>query len=229
MLKWYVYLWRDPQDNIPRYVGKGQENRVWDHIQKSSATYYSRLLKKRYRDGYICLPQLIWVNTEKEAYELETLLIQTIGRKDRGEGPLLNNTDGGGSLNPSPETKLLIAERARISTKISWTIPVIREKRTASLRLAASDPEVQRKKGNSLKITLSTPEAKLKRSATIREMLSRPEVQTKRSASIKLAFSHEETKAKRSAYLTLPASCIVCRKTTSVAGVNAHFKCHPKS
>lgn len=224
MADYYVYLWRDPQDNVPRYIGKGKENRVWEHIEKPSSTYYSRLLSKRYRSNFVCLPQVIWVNTEEEAYELETLLIQTIGRKDLGLGPLLNKTDGGGSLNPSTETRALMAEKASISSTISWTIPEIREKRTASLKIAAARKEVQDKKSESLKRTLSTPEAKLKRSQEVRKMLAQPEVNERRVESIRTAHAREDLRAERSATMNLRVSCIACHRESSLAGLNAH-KC----
>ncbi len=33
MKRFYVYLWKDPKDGTPRYVGKGQDSRVWYHLE----------------------------------------------------------------------------------------------------------------------------------------------------------------------------------------------------
>ncbi len=32
-LKYYVYILLDPQDDIPFYVGKGIDNRVFNHME----------------------------------------------------------------------------------------------------------------------------------------------------------------------------------------------------
>jgi hypothetical protein len=104
--RFYVYCFRDPQNNILRLVGKGggidgtaqrrkSNDRAWDHINDTSDYQYARMLKKRHRDGYVCIPRLIWVDTAAEAGELEKLLIAEIGREDLGTGPLWNRTDGG--------------------------------------------------------------------------------------------------------------------------------------
>src|SRR5271167_4935549 len=91
----YVYLWRDPKNGIFRYVGKGVDDRVWFHLTQSCDSHISKMLRKRNREGFVCLPSLIWVNSDKEACELEILLIAEIGRQDLGKGPLFNLTDGG--------------------------------------------------------------------------------------------------------------------------------------
>jgi hypothetical protein len=93
--RFYVYLWSDPANNIPRYVGKGAGKRAWDHIQDKSSARISYLLKKRHASGYVCIPQIIWLDSEAEAYEFEKLLIAEIGRLDLGTGTLFNCTDGG--------------------------------------------------------------------------------------------------------------------------------------
>lgn len=96
MKRFYVYLWKDPKDGTPRYVGKGQDSRVWYHLEYEKKKFrIVHLLRKRFREGYICLPQIIWVNSEPEALELEVFLISEIGRLDLGKGPLFNLTDGG--------------------------------------------------------------------------------------------------------------------------------------
>lgn len=92
---WYVYLWIDPANNIPRYVGKGRKGRAFDHIEAESPYRYAWMLKKRHREGYVCLPRIVWVNGAVEAKELEIFLIAWIGREDKGLGSLWNKTDGG--------------------------------------------------------------------------------------------------------------------------------------
>ncbi len=95
MKRWYTYLWKDPKDKTSRYVGKGQGSRCWESLIDDCGSQTSNMLRKRRREGYICIPHIIWVNSESEALELEILLIAEIGRLDLGKGTLFNRTDGG--------------------------------------------------------------------------------------------------------------------------------------
>jgi hypothetical protein len=81
----YNYLIIEEKTNTPIYVGKGHKDRVL-----SSNNEYSKIIGEEtiYKFPFARLK-------EKEAYELEKDLIFTIGRKDKGEGPLLNKADGG--------------------------------------------------------------------------------------------------------------------------------------
>src|SRR6266404_7788567 len=110
-MRFYTYVWCDPKDKTPRYVGKGCKQRVWVHIERPSNTRYSRLLSKRHKEGYICIPKIIWVNNEAEALELEILLIAAIGREDLGKGTLFNLTDGGDGVSGYRWTKEARAKR----------------------------------------------------------------------------------------------------------------------
>jgi hypothetical protein len=79
-LIFYVYIILDSY-NKPMYIGKGHKNRVLG----SNGKFRRKTIYK------ILFSRLI----EKEAFKLEHDLIMTIGRKDKGDGPLLNKTDGG--------------------------------------------------------------------------------------------------------------------------------------
>ena len=71
----YVYVWY--KDDEPIYVGKGKNKRAYRNNDVDVEIYQNNL-------------------TEHEAFDLEKVLICRFGRKDKGEGSLLNLTDGGG-------------------------------------------------------------------------------------------------------------------------------------
>ena len=88
----------------PFYIGKGCRGRAKVHIHQALAheeKYYhnkwrSRLIRK------ICdttgnPPKIVAIKnlTESSAYEKEKILIDLVGRRDLGNGPLLNFSDGG--------------------------------------------------------------------------------------------------------------------------------------
>jgi len=93
-MDFYAYIYS--YNNVPFYVGKGQELRAYDHVKKhwlkSPVTYKCRKLLKEGKEPSI---KIINCNSEIEAFELEKFLIAEIGRKDLGLGSLLNMTDGG--------------------------------------------------------------------------------------------------------------------------------------
>jgi hypothetical protein len=82
---------------VPRYVGKGHGNRDLSHENRSSVNW----LKDQFiEQTWLMLDEIPKVKiqenlTESEAFNIEILLIKTIGRIDRGTGPLTNMTDGG--------------------------------------------------------------------------------------------------------------------------------------
>jgi hypothetical protein len=115
----YTYIWRDPKDHTIRYVGKGTGRRVWQHLL-SPKYQVGAMLNKRHSAGYVCLPQIIWANSEAEALELEVFLISEIGRLDLGTGSLFNLTDGGDGTSGhkwSPESHARRAKAISIGKK----------------------------------------------------------------------------------------------------------------
>ena len=101
--KHYVYLYRSPVDGTPIYVGKGWGKRAWSHLafakndpDKHRNKYFSRKLSKWLREGFNIQPEIIAeFDTHEEALDKEAQLIAEFGRINRGNGTLLNLTDGG--------------------------------------------------------------------------------------------------------------------------------------
>ena len=95
-----VYLHRYPKSNIPFYVGIGNEDRPFDKSGRNK--FWNRIVKKHNYIIDICETSITW----EEACDKEVNLIKLIGRRDLGQGTLVNYTDGGeGCVNLSEEIK----------------------------------------------------------------------------------------------------------------------------
>jgi len=104
----YVYLHRRATDGEPFYVGKGKGKRARSRHNRSD--WWRSVVDKH---GYFVE---IVVSDVQEWYacELECELIALYGRRDLGDGPLVNLTDGGdGAVRLAPETLKRIAEKNR--------------------------------------------------------------------------------------------------------------------
>lgn len=84
-----VYIHRRKDNNSIFYVGMGSINRVSDKTNRNS--YWNNVVNKYGYNKEVVAKKL----SIEDAYELETFLIQEIGRKDLGLGKLVNMTDGG--------------------------------------------------------------------------------------------------------------------------------------
>ena len=102
MNTYYVYQYlRD--DNTPYYIGKGKDKRAWkSHKRKNGAQ-----LKPRDNSKIKIISQNL---TEKEAFDLETKLIQQYKLKSEG-GILVNLTYGGEGRTPGKWLRRLISKR----------------------------------------------------------------------------------------------------------------------
>lgn len=91
----------------PFYVGKGRGGRCNTHFtrlnrNKTKNTHKNNKIISLLNEGFTKIQILIKAKenlTEKEAYELEKILILKIGRRDFKTGPLTNKTEGGGGIN----------------------------------------------------------------------------------------------------------------------------------
>ena len=100
--KFYVYIHTKVTDNTIFYVGKGKGKRAWDKYSRNR--HWKYIVAKHGHNVVIVQDNL----TEKQALELEVLLIADIGRES-----LCNLTDGGEGSSGcvcSEETKRKIGE-----------------------------------------------------------------------------------------------------------------------
>ena len=114
MKPFYIYLLCDPRKPgqyvygdyslpfEPFYVGKGHGKRAWNHTKvikrggKSANPHKDRIIAKLLRQGLSPVVEVLKEDlAEDTAFELEKLLISTIGRVDLKLGPLSNMSEGG--------------------------------------------------------------------------------------------------------------------------------------
>ena len=96
-LKYYVYVLLDPKDNKPFYVGKGIDNRVFNHLDcaltdiDTSNAKYDRI-REVIQSGQTVKHVIVRHGlTESEAFQIEATLIDTLTYC----GLLLSNIAGG--------------------------------------------------------------------------------------------------------------------------------------
>lgn len=111
MSKYYTYALIDPRDSQPFYIGKGTQQRMYQHVyrRKTLANY---LLKRRITEiikaGHeVQYRKLVDSVGEEEALLEEQRAIREYGRLDIGTGILCNLTNGGecGATSWSPQTR----------------------------------------------------------------------------------------------------------------------------
>lgn len=87
--KFYIYLHKTADTLETFYVGKGKDNRAWS-IQGRSKFW------NRVKERHGLIVELVSTGlSEQDAFSKEKELIKFYGRRDRGEGSLVNLTDGG--------------------------------------------------------------------------------------------------------------------------------------
>lgn len=94
---YYVYELIDPRVNLPFYVGKGKNKRVYFHLSEKSRAKsenpkkYDKIQKIR-KEGYEPEIKIVeYFENENDAYEYEEKLIKEYGRKNIDEGGTLTN------------------------------------------------------------------------------------------------------------------------------------------
>lgn len=94
---YYVYELIDPRVNLPFYVGKGKDKRVYFHLSEKSRAKSDNFkkfdkIKKIRKEGYEPEVKIVqYFEDENDAYEYEEKLIRTYGRRDIDEGGILTN------------------------------------------------------------------------------------------------------------------------------------------
>ena len=98
----YLYSYTDPNSNLIYYIGKGSNNRSHYHLRRAKGiprksdlpvVDKTRQLLSLGVDPIITIIELF--SDEETAHSKEIFLIEKIGRKNLGNGPLLNLTNGG--------------------------------------------------------------------------------------------------------------------------------------
>lgn len=162
----YVH-YRKSNPEIPFYVGKASGNRP--NSMRSRNPHWHNIVKK---DGGFIVEIERTGLTEEEAHEIETELIQSLGRTDNGTGILANKTNGGEGASGAimPEThKISMRQKAKAlwrqswfravrfkslseRNKRQWQDPVYREKKTQENRKIWDDPAYRERISQSMSV-----------------------------------------------------------------------------
>jgi hypothetical protein len=169
-MRYYVYLIRDPRNLDPIYVGKGYDDRMFDHWSMmcrgacENPKLYNKLTKI-FTSGFIepVYEILFRSDNEKLAFAMEVFWIFVIGLEN------LCNLTGGGRQPPSRIGSRMTEEtRRKMSNSAKNVSEDLRKKRIENLTKAHSDPEVKKRRYEKLSRTLNIPEIKESRSIAIR-------------------------------------------------------------
>jgi hypothetical protein len=115
---YYVYHYIDPRTMLPFYVGKGKDNRCYDHLTESEDTTENR--HKFYKIQYLVTnntPPIIKkiienITDEQVAYDLEEKEILKYGRIGFEENGILTNICLGNTP-PNPKGKVRSVEHCK--------------------------------------------------------------------------------------------------------------------
>ncbi|MCK5612619.1 hypothetical protein KAR91_62685 [Candidatus Pacearchaeota archaeon] len=154
----YVYAYLDPRikgsfqygeykfDYEPFYIGKGKDNRMYDHLKyKSENTSKVEFIEEIIKDGYN--PVIIKVFEyleEKESFELEKDLIMVIGQRMIGTGPLTNIQQGGQGFSGWIPTENWLLKNKEAQKK-RWNNPEERFKHSKIMKEVGSRPSFRKK------------------------------------------------------------------------------------
>lgn len=170
----YVYAIEEKHGRMI-YVGVGKGNRWAHHLSQARRGITGKCNPAKGQYLIHCLAAGIELEIYKiaenlsidEACKLEIEIIDLLGRRDLGTGPLLNGCGGGnGVKNPAPSTRAKLSESAR-KQNLS---PEFRALRMEASRL----PEARAKVSAASRKRMSSPEARAKASALGRSNVGRP-------------------------------------------------------
>ncbi|QBQ74634.1 hypothetical protein BcepSauron_254 [Burkholderia phage BcepSauron] len=98
-MNFYVYQLRRADQSLPFYVGKGKDDRAWDHTRpynlRKDKSFKANVIRAAHREGVEIVVEIVHTNlTSVAAIDLEEYWIDFYGRRDTGTGCLANLTDG---------------------------------------------------------------------------------------------------------------------------------------
>ena len=123
----YIYAYIDPRTNLPFYIGKGKDDRKFDHLNENSS-------KKENKEKYKIIAELKSlglspiikelesnITNELLAYNREDYYILSYGRKGIDPGGILTNKTIGGKSPPKPIWDSNRKEQHSNFNKTYWT------------------------------------------------------------------------------------------------------------
>ncbi len=129
---YYVYAYIDPHTSIPFYIGYGHGTRSIDHLNEAKSRtnrvptnpHKINKIKQLINTGVEPIIRIIDDNlTKQTAKELEVFLIEFVGRRVDGTGPLTNLTgggDGGDTLSKHPRKREIFENSKKTRVGKHW-------------------------------------------------------------------------------------------------------------
>lgn len=201
-MMFYVYVYFDPERNIPMYVGKGKDTRCKVHLKNATNKQLKNRISALKAIGL--KPEIVvkFQPDEDAALREEIALISKYGRRDLNTGTLYNMTDGGEGKSgwiPTPQTRAKISESNR-NPSVS-----VRQKQSAWVRSEETKQKI----------------ADAQRKAAARRT---PEEKAILDRSRTTEFLTEETRAKMSASANARKTlkCPHCDKIGGSPGMRRH-------
>ena len=123
---YYVYVWYDPRNGSPIYVGKGTEKGTSEPYRFKRAhrnhtngnAFLGKVLRAMRREGFAHVVRIHCCFIEEwAAFDEEIKLIAEYGRRDLGTGTLCNLTEGGEG---APELSAATLRRMSDKTSAQW-------------------------------------------------------------------------------------------------------------
>lgn len=139
-MKHCTYLFKDPKSALWVYVGKGGPARPKSHLRRSTNAKLHSTIQKRQREGFVMHPFVIPAETDKNAREMEMLLIAMIGREDLGTGPLFNLSDGG-----EGESGRIISHKTRSRISAAAKKIALQPEKLDAWNAKMRDPQMRKK------------------------------------------------------------------------------------
>lgn len=93
-MSYYTYVIFDPRDGYPLYVGKGKEERMYQH-HEHNVYFHAKIQEIRALNLQPIYEKWFEHEDQFPCYWFEHQLIKYFGRRDLGTGTLCNLTDGG--------------------------------------------------------------------------------------------------------------------------------------
>lgn len=197
-MKWYVYVYYDPESGVPFYVGKGAGNRQYFHLKRkgSNKRLIGKLTEIKNKSLTPKIVQVAFFYKEVDAYNFEQDYIKELGRIEDG-GTLLNLVLGGlGVKCLVQKNNPKVVEAARRNAELVNNNPEAVQKRSDFLKEYGQREEVK-----ALRKELTTNLHKDKeRHAKMVSGLAKgntPEMWAARSEKMKLLYADPEWNRRR--------------------------------
>lgn len=134
-MTYYVYQYIDPRNKQPFYIGKGQDDRMYSHLNetedKTCNKFKFNKIKSIRDSGKEPIVEVIqYFDIEQEAYDFENFLIHKYGRKGYEAGGILTNITIDNKP-PSRKGKKLTLEQKENMSKIAIETAKTRKKSTS--------------------------------------------------------------------------------------------------